>query len=174
MVNLSRSREGPLQGAGGYFADGRRESHMTQQLYMNYWKKFCDTLKERGSLVCFDKPRDEYWLPYGLGSGVRLSPVASKGKRYISMEVIFEGDAAKERFASLKEQRREIDKELGKPPLGETLCWRDEPSNQQCDIKLRRDDCDISNPTQWDEQHNWLYAKLQLFYAVFAHRVKRL
>lgn len=169
MVNLSRSREGPLQGAGDYFADRRRESHMAQQLYMDYWKKFCDTLKERGSLVYFDKPKDKYWLPYGLGSGVRLSPVASKGKHYISMEVIFEGDAAKERFASLEEQCREIDNELGEP-----VCWRDEPDNKQCYIKLRRNDCDISNRTQWDEQHNWLYAKLQLFYAVFAHRVEQL
>ena len=141
---------------------------MTQQIYLQYWQQFCRILTERGSLVCYE-PKDAYYLGRNLGKGIRLSPVASKGKRYISVEVILKGDTAKKRYASLGKQREEIDKELG-----EACVWRDEPGNKQCDIKLRREGCDISDQAQWAEQHNWLYAKLQLFHAVFAHRIKGL
>ena len=140
---------------------------MAQPTYLEYWQRFCQTLTERRSLVCFE-PRGEWYLRHPLGKNIRLSPVASKGKLYVSVEVILEGPHAKERFASLQEQCKEIDRELGEP-----VCWRD-PAKKQCDIKLRWEGCDPSDQTRWAEQHNWLYAKLQLFHAVFAHRIEGL
>lgn len=142
---------------------------MAQPTYLEYWQQFCQTLTDRGSLVCFE-PRERYYLWHRWkGKNIRLSPVASKRSRYVSVEVILERDAAKKRFASLKEQREEIDRELGEP-----VCWRDDPNQEQCYIKLRWEDRDPSDQTQWAEQHNWLYAKLQLFHAVFAHRIEGL
>ena len=132
-----------------------------------YWQRFCQTLTERRSLVCF-KPRGKGYLRHSLGKNIRLSPVARERSRYVSVEVIFERDA-KKRFASLQEQREEINRELGEP-----VCWRDDPDQKQCYIKLRWEGCDPSDQTRWAEQHNWLYAKLQLFYAVFAHRIEGL
>ena len=142
---------------------------MAQPTYLEYWQQFCQTLTDRGSLVCFE-PRERYYLWHRWKEkNIRLSPVASKGKLYVSVEVILEGDAAKERFASLQEQCKEINRELGEP-----VCWRDDPDQKQCYIKLRWEGCDPSDQTQWAKQHNWLHAKLQLFHAVFAHRIEGL
>lgn len=142
---------------------------MAQPTYLEYWQQFCQTLTDRGSLVCFE-PQEWYYLRHRWkGKNIRLSPVACERSRYVGVEVILEGPHAKERFASLQEQCKEIDRELGEP-----VCWRGGPAQKQCDIKLRWEGCDPSDQTQWAEQHNWLYAKLQLFHAVFAHRIEGL
>ena len=141
------------------------------QLYARYWQCFCQLLNKRGSLVDLE-PSHRYYISHRFGSGIRLSTVASKKERYISVELILEGDKAgkaKEQFAALQDQWPAISCELSEPVVCRNLC-----DKQQSDIKLRRDDCDVSDEALWADQHNWLYAKLQLFHAVFAHRVKGL
>lgn len=142
-----------------------------ERLYAEYWQRFCQLLGARGSLVDLE-PSHEYYISHRFGSGIRLSAVASTKESYISVELILEGDKtskAKRQFAALREHRTAILRELGEPVVCRNSC-----DKQQSDIKLRRDGCDVSNKELWADQHNWLYAKLQLFHAVFAHRVKML
>ena len=82
---------------------------------------------------------------------------------------MFEGGSAKEQYDVLHRQREAICRELG-----EGTEWRSESDQRQSSIKLRRFGCDVSNEDDWPDQHNWLFAKLQIFHAVFAHRVKDL
>lgn len=142
-----------------------------KQLYTEYWQRFCQLLNERRSLVDLE-PSYEYYISHRFGSGIRLSAVANNKRHYIGVELILEGNKAgkaKEQFATLHDQRTAILCELGEPVVFRNLC-----GIQQSDIKLRRNDCDVSDEALWADQHNWLYAKLQLFHAVFAHRVKGL
>lgn len=142
-----------------------------ERLYGKYWQRFCQLLNERGSLVDLE-PSRRYYISHRLGSGIRLSAVASTKESYISVELILEGDKtgkAKKQFAALREQRTAILRELGEPVVCRNSC-----DKQQSDIKLRRNGCDVSNEELWTDQHNWLYAKLQLFHAVFTHRAKAL
>ena len=144
----------------------------TKQLYARYWERFCRLLNERGSLVDLE-PKPRRYISHPFGAGIRLSAVASKKESYISVELILEGDRAgkaKKQFAALQEQWTTIAHELTEPAV---VC-RNPSDVQQSDIKLRRNSYDISDESRWGEQHNWLYAKLQLFHAVFAHRVKEL
>ena len=140
----------------------------TERLYRQYWERFCEMLSERKSLVDYS-PEHKYYLTHRFGAGIRLSPVASKGKRYISVELILEGGSAKEQYNGLDRQREAICRELG-----EGTEWQNRSDQKQSYIKLHRYGCDISDQNCWPDQHDWLFAKLQLFYAVFYHRVKDL
>ena len=69
-----------------------------------------------------------------------------------------------QRFNLLKEMREEIEQEIGND-----LVW-DSPSQ----IYLRKSDSDPRDQSQWENQHQWLLEKLELFDQVFRPILRKL
>ncbi|RKU23316.1 DUF4268 domain-containing protein [Candidatus Poribacteria bacterium] len=72
-------------------------------------------------------------------------------------------------FHLLKEQQEEIEREFGEP-----LEWDEDSQRRSPAIFLRKTNIDLTDETDWPNQHEWLASKLKLFDKVFGPRLKAL
>ena len=72
-------------------------------------------------------------------------------------------------FHLLKEQQEEIEREFGEP-----LEWDEDSQRRSPAIFLRKTNIDLTDETDWPNQHEWLASKLELFDKVFGPRLKAL
>lgn len=72
-------------------------------------------------------------------------------------------------FHLLKEQREEIEREFAEP-----LEWDEDSQGRGVGISLRKTNIDLTDETDWPNQHEWFASKLELFDKVFGPRLKAL
>ena len=72
-------------------------------------------------------------------------------------------------FHLLKEQQEEIEREFAEP-----LEWNESYRHRGSGIFLRKTNIDLSDETDWPNQHEWFASKLELFDKVFGPRLKAL
>ncbi len=80
-----------------------------------------------------------------------------------------QGAPAKTFFGLLKNQKAEIERELGYP-----LEWEELPEVQHSRIVIFLNDADPSDEADWPRQHEWLAKRLNEMHRVFAPRVRDL
>jgi len=146
-------------------------------LQRDFWIAFCDYVKEQGANIKTTKPLPRHWMTIAIGrSGVRLNAVASlldsvaessRGHELRTELLLFRSNARKH-FKLLESEKELIEKEVGEP-----LTWHNPTGKNNCRIYIRKS-TNFEDKNKWPEQHEWLLSKLELFYKVFAMRVKKL
>ena len=141
-----------------------------QLLKKKFWTKLHNYMNQKGSLIKWQKPG--HWGDQNFSIGrsnfglfARLNPK----DKFIATVLFMGGTNAKKHFDLLKEQRQEIENEFGYQ-----LEWEKLPEGKQSLISLHKMNTDPRDETNWQNQHEWLASKLELFDKVFRPRVKAL
>ena len=154
-----------------------------EQLYVAYWKAFKAHLKQRAGnfkLGTASKKSNFVWFRSGT-TGITFEASTSKNKEYICVGLLLFDERAKERYKPLVKDKVNIEKAINDDAK---LKWTDDPKQKQTRIDLWLDDTspenrrgwstDPKNRQDWDQQHQWLCDKLELFYEVFKPRIDAL
>lgn len=138
-------------------------------LQIQYWDNLNSVLNEhQGPIAGNKKPQPQSWMGYPIGrSNFYIGAVMVRTKRQIRAELYITGSSAKNNFRTLKEQRDEIEKELGY-----RLDWDELKEGQDCRISSCLGDADPEDREDWRRQHEWLTQKLNELHRVFFQRVR--
>ena len=88
-------------------------------------------------------------------------------KRYIAVALWVSGASRQAHFHLLEQDRAGIEESLGA-----ALEWHQ--LSKSAEVACCGRDTDLKLRGQWPEQHAWLAEKLEVFYQVFAPRIKEL
>ena len=151
-----------------------------KQLQLEYWTAFQTYARTQETRIKPTKPLPQHWMNIAIGrSGFLLLAIAStwnsEQQSFDQGEIraelsISQGSAEDSRryFDLLKQQKEAI--ELA---FGETLIWDSQLDRKACRIFVRQS-VDISDRSDWEQQHQWLIEKLDRMHKVFSQRVKQL
>ena len=142
----------------------------TKQLYREYWTALRTHLDERNGVIEFSRtPQAVHWMPFAVFDrpDFRLLTSTSVRNKWMRVELQAKGENGKPYFHRLKQDRVEIEKEIGAD-----LEWRENPVEHY--IGLYQHDADPQNRQDWDRQHQWLCEQLETFHKVFAPRIQAL
>ena len=147
---------------------------MASEWQRNYWTGLRDYMQQEGIQLQAREP--------GTGDRERFQ-VFEIGRRTFCLEACFykrspetgvrlrmSGRDCPAHFHLLKRQSEEIVKELGETPK-----WREYPSHRNLNIVyLDKSNVDVTDETDWPNQHAWLASKLEKFNEVFRPRIMTL
>ena len=134
-------------------------------LQRDYWQGFHDYFSDKSSTLKPTKPLPQHWMNLSIGkSGIHLCSIASflnsKTNSWdggeIRAEVYISGANAKSYFHQLYEKKDKIEK-----VLGESCEWYNPETKKICRIYLRKS-AKIKDKSDWNNQHQWLFEKLEL------------
>ncbi|RKU22899.1 hypothetical protein C6503_03815 [Candidatus Poribacteria bacterium] len=135
-----------------------------------YWAGLCVYLRQRGSELESLEPMVSDYKHYrdfqiGIpGLAVRASQRVRKG---LGAAFILRGPNATSELQSLQEQQAEIENECG-----ESLSWYAVSSEKR--VAFINTDVDVTNATDWCNQHEWLATHLEKLVEVFRPRILEL
>ncbi|MCY4058666.1 MAG: DUF4268 domain-containing protein, partial [Gammaproteobacteria bacterium] len=140
-------------------------------MQLEYWTAFNDVLgKVDGKVPGNRKAQAQPWMSYAIGrTGFTLNAVMSRPKRRVGVEVYMSGPKAKAFFYQLREQKGEVERQLG-----HELEWEELPAGTDSRISNYLDDLDPEERRDWPRQHEWLAVQLNELHGAFAERVRRL
>ena len=143
----------------------------TRVMQRDYWAALNPVLDAVGGPVLGTrKPQPQSWMAYGIGRmPFNLGAVMTRQKRHVRAELYIAGDRAKTFFGLLRNQKAEIEKELGYP-----LEWEELPDARDCRIACYLNDADPADRADWPRQHEWFAKRLNEMHRVFAPRVRGL
>ncbi|MEQ1756709.1 MAG: DUF4268 domain-containing protein [Vicinamibacterales bacterium] len=143
----------------------------TRVIQKAYWAALNPVLTAaKGPVSGNRKPQPASWMNFPIGRmEFRLSASMIRSKRQIRAELYIAGDDAKALFASLKQQKDAIERDLSYP-----LEWEELPSKRDCRVASYLQDVDPEDETDWTRQHDWLTRRLNDFHRVFSQRVRTL
>ena len=141
-----------------------------KKMQLEYWQHFGALMKDFNGRVRPTKPLPQHWQTFAIGrSHFLLYTTINVRNSRIGVQLILQGPDAKAHYSLLHEQKSVIESEIG-----EQLEWRMLPDNKESQVNLYRHNSDPSNQDSWEEQHQWLLNKLDLFHSVFSDRIKSL
>ncbi|MCB9965833.1 MAG: DUF4268 domain-containing protein [Rhodospirillales bacterium] len=135
------------------------------ELQYKYWTALSEYLQDHSNIK-LGSPGAKGWHDFALGKAnitLRLS-IATKTGKITAGVYLYKN--MKERYETLNEQKQEIEQKFGQP-----LDWENSPTKQTAVIKIEKL-ADISNETDWINQHAWLKEMLEKFKRVFRPIVK--
>ena len=142
----------------------------TRQLQMEYWAAFREVIEQRDGLIRPVAPKPQHWQDFSIGrTNFTLRAVISVRDEWIEIRLTLLGDNAKEHYGLLSEEMGQIECEAS-----ESFEWRELPENKESQINLRTTEYDPSDRDSWNQQHSWLFEKLNTFHKVFAPRIRNL
>ncbi|MCP5396568.1 MAG: DUF4268 domain-containing protein [Sphingomonadaceae bacterium] len=140
-------------------------------LQIDYWTAFHEALdKQAGPVAGARKPQPQSWMSYAVGrAGFSLGAVMKRWRQRIQAELYISCPEAKPFFYLLREQRDELEAELG---YG--FEWEELPEGQDSRIFVARDGVDPDDRAQWPSQHEWLACRINELHRVLAKRIREL
>lgn len=131
-------------------------SSPTKQLQQKFWTALIGHLNEKAPQIRPQKPRPQHWLNNSIGrSGFGLNITANVREERLGVELWLYGPEAKQRFASLREQKSDIESKLGFD-----LDWQELPDAQACRIASWYANASIEDEHRWGEFLDWLTQRL--------------
>ncbi len=141
-----------------------------KKLNIIYWTELRDYMKDKNIQLQFPSPSPESFLIFSIGrAGFTMDPWLGRQKQEIGIRLYIKGDNAKEHFNLLKQQQNEIENAFDEP-----LEWHELPEKKSSRVSIHKSNTDPTNETDWNNQHEWLALKLELFDKVFRPRIKEL
>ena len=137
-------------------------------LQLDFWEVLGDQA-EKGGVFKRPKPQATMWLGWGVGrTGFTLISSIGIQKNEVWVEIHCRGDHPKEHFYLLREQKEQIETELGY-----ALDWQERPEKITSSIIYQRD-ANFAEREKWPEYADWLLQHLSDFKRVFRPRIKQL
>ncbi len=165
---VSKPNDWSRQAARAFVDSGLSEIKIKQR---EYWDKFHSVLNSTsGPISSNRKPQPQSWMYYGIGcGGFRLGATMIRQKNQIRAELYIYGNEAKMFFALLKQQKNQIEQELGY-----SLEWEKLPARRDSRISIYLNEVDPDDESDWTRQHKWLAKHLNEIHGAFSERVKTL
>ena len=147
-----------------------------QRQSRRFWGQFCDYLRQRGSqlesLEPMESDKEHYRdFPIGVpGVAVRARQQKRQGTRDgrgLSAAFILRGCNRTEESRLLQKQQVGIENEYG-----ESLSWY--AVKKEICANVATMDVDVTDETDWPNQHEWLATKLEKLVEVFRPRILKL
>lgn len=152
--------------------NGEGELSDFQKMQQDYWSTFQENaLKVAGGPVSpRETPEIRPYMRYAIGrSGVLLRTRMVQRKKRIAAELYIANKDAELFFKSLRDQRGEIEKEVGFK-----LTFEEHSDKNNCRIAVYLDDADPKDKNDWDRQHKWLAEKVNKLHGAFVDRIQKL
>lgn len=104
-----------------------------ERFQLDYSVAFSKVLNEAGGPVLGNrKPQRSAWMEYSVGSGpFSLSPVMIRREQTLRVALNLKGRSAKPFFCLLREQRQDIERELGY-----ALEWQEKPGQKWSRVRI--------------------------------------
>ena len=142
----------------------------TKANQLQYWTEFAEFLKSERSPIRPQKPYPQHWMNFSIGrSGFLLGALLNKAESRIGIELYMSDEDAKAYFNLLKQQKQEIEEELGFP-----MIWMELPDRKACRILYNQENADNLNQQRWPEYRQWMKERLEKLNTVFRQRVRAL
>jgi hypothetical protein len=126
------------------------------ELQLAYWQKLSDYLRASDSPSQIKSPRPSHYTYIPIGrSGIFLSAAMNTKTNIVSVNLILQGQDAKNQLELLYQDKDLIEAEVGYP-----LEWHSSSKDQQTYISIYRS-CDPTDQSQWPIQHAWLKGRLE-------------
>jgi len=139
-------------------------------LQRDFWERFTEFLIENNSMLKAQKPRPRHYMNFAIGkSGVHLTAIASylnsKTNSWdggeVRAEVYISGQYAKSYFDQFHGKKDQIEEMIGEPCI-----WHNPENKKSAGIYLRKS-AKIKDKSDWNNQHQWLFEKLELLTKTF-------
>ncbi len=141
-----------------------------KQLQENFWTELNDYMIQKQSSVKLQKPKPSNHINASIGRArFCISAYMDKQNKKIRVVIYVGGPDAEAHFYLLKEEQKKIESEFG-----EALEWEERPESKEKYISLSKSDTDPTDEIDWQNQHEWLAAKIEKFNEVFRPRIKAL
>lgn len=148
-----------------------------KKVQLRYWSAFREILLSAKGPATPTKALAQNWLNVSIGrTGFKLTAVTNSQAPWIRAELYFDHADLKKRapglganayFDGLKQEREEIERELGFE-----LVWEPLPDSGSCRAAIYNRKCDPTGEADWPKQHEWLADRLNRMHRVLAPRVK--
>lgn len=136
----------------------------TKLQQLEFWNKFKDYVRENDTRIRLQTPRPQHWYDLSMGSSDgHVALTINSRRNLIGCEIYISRD--KELFNFLREQRKEIEKEIGEP-----IEWVDAAVASR--IKINKEVSGVFNQAEAEKYFSWLYEKTVLFQKVFGKYLK--
>src|SRR3989339_140641 len=137
-------------------ANGELTNTKLQQL--DFWSKFKEYVRENDKNIRLQTPRPQHWYDVSMGSSDgHVGLTINSRENLLGCEIYISRN--KDLFEFLKEQKNEIEKEIG-----EVAEWVDAPVASR--IKIRKDVGSVFSQNESETYFSWLYEKVVLFQKV--------
>ncbi len=136
----------------------------TKLQQLDFWSKFKAFVRAKDSTIRLQTPRPQHWYNVAMGiSDAHVSLTINSRENLLGCEIYISRN--KELFNFLREQKVEIEKEIG-----EKVEWVDAPVTSR--IKAEKNVSGVFEQGEADGYSAWLYEKTVLFQKVFGRRLK--
>lgn len=150
----------------------QKEISETKLLQKRFWSEFKNYVESKGSFLKLRTPLPQTWYSIAIGrSKFKISLVLNTEGDWIRCELYIRHRKAQKAFDLLKEEKEEIEREIGEKSDWQEDLPRSERSKR---IALYKYNCDIFDEDRWEEYFDWLHKYAEKFYKVFSDRVKNL
>lgn len=137
----------------------------TKLLQLEFWEKFREFARNKGSKVRFGKPNPQHWFDISFGtSDAHITLTVSNQLGLMSCEIYIPD--SKELFFRLETLKDVIHQELGLH-----LEWAELPKKKASRIKALKQ-IKVSETDQWEEYFTWLLERVEDFQRVFFKHIK--
>ena len=148
----------------------REELTPAKQLQLEFWTAFREYVLNQGSVIKPTKALPQYWMNISIGrSYFGMYSFVDTTKPRMGVRLFIAGLDAKAHFELLRQQRVDIEKEIG-----EELSWEKKPSKKESSVGLYDTTRNCQDREQWPEQQSFLLDVLERFHRAFAERIKKL
>ena len=131
-----------------------------------FWAQFRDYISQRGSQLQPRERKSTRYLVFDIGrQSFAMSAWRNQRDKLCCIELYMTGKNASAHFYQLKEEREEIESEFG-----ESLVWQEKYKN----VVVSQGFDNLTDESDWPNQHKWLADNLEKFDKVFRPRVKAL
>ena len=131
-----------------------------------FWAQFRDYISQRGSQLQPRERKSTRYMVFDIGrQSFAMSAWRNQRERLCCIELYMTGKNASTHFYLLTEERKEIEREFG-----ESLVWQEKIPN----VVVSQSFNNLTDESDWPNQHEWLADNLENFDKVFRPRVEAL
>ena len=142
--------------SGRVLARAASDASPTKQLQQKFWQALIDKLANSAPQIRPQKPRPQHWLNNCIGrSGFGLNITANTRDARLGVELWMPGITAKQHFANLLSQKKDIETKLGFE-----LDWQELPDAIACRIASWYPNVSLEDESFWDDYLSWLTQRL--------------
>jgi Domain of unknown function (DUF4268) len=140
----------------------------TRQMQLEFWTEFGQYLADQKSFLNRRKPLPRHWYTFALGrTGFDLSLTIVSRENQLGCELYIKHEHSKLAFQLLREQKDEIETELG------ALDWRERPGKHVCRV-IQYTDGSLEPQSGWPQLHAHLRERAERFHQVLGPRIQKL
>lgn len=144
---------------------GRAILTETKIMQLDFWNRFIEHARSKGSKLRFRKASPQHWYDLSLGNSFsNIALTINTQDNLIACEIYISDQ--KDLFDKLYKQKEKIESELN-----ESLKWMELEGKKASRIKLI-EEADISNTENWNKYFEWLKEKAEKFQKVFPKYIK--